>query len=1436
MKEDKNQNLDVLSTLTNEEKLKVKEILAQISDKGKSKELDNLYYDDYEEIPVDLETFLSNDLYLGNYTNHGKDIYETWKKELAYVHNPATFCDQWAITGSTGTGKASPLRSKVFTANGYIKMGDIQIGTKVINGKGYETEVTHIYPQGKLPVYRITFSDRTYIECADNHLWQVTEYGKGRAKENLVLNTLQLKENLNKGYKYRIPLAVIDCWNSDTEIDPYLLGCLIGDGCLQTDSISICTPEQDIKIKIENIVTSMGYSFNYIARDSYGIRANGKFGFNSNKGSINPLKDYLNSLGLLCKSVDKHIPKEYLYTTVENRIKLLQGLFDTDGWVCNNGKARSVLIWNTSSPQLSEDFAFLVRSLGGTDTVVRKKAKYCTKNSKDYIECNDSYQHTIKFSNDILPFSSNKHKSKYIEPQNKAIRRIINIEHIGEEECQCIVVKSNDHTYLMDNLTVTHNSTVSTYSLCYELYKLMCLKNPNRFYLDANETIWILFFNLNLKLAEKTMWGKFQKALQMSPWFMERGTVTGRTNLVYQPNKDIKLGIGSTEEHALSVAVMFCAIDEMSFGDNDNVEYMQAGMMQIYNQLYLRLSSRFSKEGRIQGRMYLISSAKSTNAVLESFIRDNEGQPGMHVSRYKQWEVLPASKFSGKWFKLAVGNELLSSYIMGTNVTDEQVKEAEEQGYQVIDVPLETLHRFEMDLNRTLIDTCGISVQSSYKYIPYRIVEPCIGNGSNPFKDEIIKTGLKDKLQIKDFFISELVPEMLYSKKLYIHCDLSKSGDMTGISAVAVLGYKNQERYDDTGQTNTLKEIVFRHVFSVGLQCPPNDELSMIKVKDFLHYLKYDLGWNIAGVSCDGYQSLMLLQSLQLDGFVVKEVSMDIIKNKECVGYTAFRNVLVEQRIKLLKLHTLLKEITNLEKNDATGKVDHPKQCLIGDTKIKMLDGKSKTILELLSDYENNIPNYVYTFNEKTLKIEPKLIKNVWFTGYRKDLYKITLDNGAVIICTSNHPFMLREGSYKSAENLQVNEALMPLYTKISNKGLKGYRMYYEPMECRWHYEHTNFDLIRQNNYTKGNVTHHANYNKLDNKPTNLKYITKQRHRYIHNRNQFLEERLKRSESIKNWHKLNKDSVLYKQRTKKTIDSLKKYNLENKTKILAVRQNIDYNNFSEEAKLRMNHKGYIKYTNGYKSILLPPDLDPPANYYRPISNTRINRGKQILRLKQSKLIHAFQKNIKYKHKKLCNLNKRLYQIGKKLDKLTYNDFNKFVYKNHKILKIEKLDKYEKVYDIEVEDNHNFALDAGIFVHNSVKILEDGTKVKSVGKDISDSLGGAIYNAILSVDVNELDYLENITIAETGIATLNSYETVADRLFGFNRDARGNLIQIDNKTDENEDELISNAINQEIKNNQKVLDQIKQSNKNTKLSDQQLLDMYNTMTGNGFVIF
>ena len=45
-------------------------------------------------------------------------------------------------------------------------------------------------------------------------------------------------------------------------------------------------------------------------------------------------------------------------------------------------------------------------------------------------------------------------------------------------------------------------------------------------------------------------------------------------------------------------------------------------------------------------------------------------------------------------------------------------------------------------------------------------------------------------------------------------------------------------------------------------------------------------------------------------------------------------------------------------------------------------------------------------------------------------------------------------------------------------------------------------------------------------------------------------------------------------------------------------------------------------------------------------------------------------------------------------------------KNHKIVSIEFITKPCKVYDLEIEDNHNFALTAGIIVHNSHKDLSD----------------------------------------------------------------------------------------------------------------------------------
>ena len=92
---------------------------------------------------------------------------------------------------------------------------------------------------------------------------------------------------------------------------------------------------------------------------------------------------------------------------------------------------------------------------------------------------------------------------------------------------------------------------------------------------------------------------------------------------------------------------------------------------------------------------------------------------------------------------------------------------------------------------------------------------------------------------------------------------------------------------------------------------------------------------------------MKLIQSLKLDVFDEKEVSMDILKNKECVGYTTFRNTLLEKRINLLNLYELIREITNLEKNESTGKIDHPKQSVKVD---KETGQKIKSVGKDISD------------------------------------------------------------------------------------------------------------------------------------------------------------------------------------------------------------------------------------------------------------------------------------------------------------------------------------------------------------------------------------------------------------------------------------------------------------------------------------------------------
>ena len=362
-----------------------------------------------------------------------------------------------AVQLPTGKGKAQPLYSKVLTSNGFIKMGDIKVGMKVISSDGLPHTVTGVFPQGKKDVYEITFSDGSKVRCSDEHLWVVRT--KNEKKWGSPYRVRTLKEMMRLGlrndrsYNLRVPLcSPVHFSTVNLPIHPYVVGCLIGDGCMTNAKegiIYFSNTEQDVIDRLNSKLTYGEFVRNEHTQCQYEYRVNCTRKYSTLVSSIV-------SLGLDVYSEEKHIPEVYLRSSVEDRFELLYGLFDTDGCVFPNGS----YTYSTTSHRLAEDIVFLCNSLG-----IRALIRSFTKPG-----------YRTEYTVSILTHSHVFTSSKHVDRANKAahshtrsnIHRyddmaVVDITYIGKEECQCIMVDSDDHTYITDSFVVTHNTVLALY-------------------------------------------------------------------------------------------------------------------------------------------------------------------------------------------------------------------------------------------------------------------------------------------------------------------------------------------------------------------------------------------------------------------------------------------------------------------------------------------------------------------------------------------------------------------------------------------------------------------------------------------------------------------------------------------------------------------------------------------------------------------------------------------------------------------------------------------------------------------------------------------------------------------------------------------------------------------------------------------------------------
>ena len=185
-----------------------------------------------------------------------------------------------------------------------------------------------------------------------------------------------------------------------------------------------------------------------------------------------------------------------------------------------------------------------------------------------------------------------------------------------------------------------------------------------------------------------------------------------------------------------------------------------------------------------------------------------------------------------------------------------------------------------------------------------------------------------------------------------------------------------------------------------------------------------------------------------------------------------------------------------------TGQVDLRKNILPvhKDTPIPLLDGRTITIENLAKEFEEGKENYVYSVQDKTHKIVPG--KVVWcgknYTAEK--LYKITLDDDSHMILAGEHEIIMRDGTKKRADEVNVGESVMPLYRKndrIASHYEKEYEKTYNPYSGNYEFTHRLVanDLPRK---CGDNVIHHIDFNQMNNSPSNLKWMTWDEHRDYH--------------------------------------------------------------------------------------------------------------------------------------------------------------------------------------------------------------------------------------------------------------------------------------------------------------------------------------------------
>lgn len=339
------------------------------------------------------------------------------------------------VNVAPGLGKALALDTPIATPGGWSTIKDLTVGDEVFDDQGSPCRVV-----AKSDVFyghdcfEVTTDDGASLIADAAHEWPVRVSARytpkpGPTGPKVTPDGVHLREtrDLARPRSKRPCLAMggaLDLPHQDLPIDPYVLGTWLGDGTSASSSITTA----DVEITVE--ITRAGYDVR---------RLTPKY-----RWGIGGLFRQLRLAGL---HGNKHIPEAYFRASRAQRLALVQGLVDTDGYVSPEG----CIEFCSTNRRLADGMQQLVRSLGAKASLREGRASV---NGKD---CGPKYRVGFYLADAArLP-----RKAVLCRDNERTPSRYLTATPVESVPTQCLQVDSPSRLFLAgEGMLVTHNSTV----------------------------------------------------------------------------------------------------------------------------------------------------------------------------------------------------------------------------------------------------------------------------------------------------------------------------------------------------------------------------------------------------------------------------------------------------------------------------------------------------------------------------------------------------------------------------------------------------------------------------------------------------------------------------------------------------------------------------------------------------------------------------------------------------------------------------------------------------------------------------------------------------------------------------------------------------------------------------------------------------------------